>query len=585
MTPLKLRAAFALTLLFSLNLLYGQEMKPELDKSMGLYTLEPVTMPKKAPAGIANPIADLGEEKWKAMVINTDPILHGSEENALVDSVKEAAMLVKKKWNGTPAMQEPHQKVLLAPFVDEEFIANVYDGWRPQDNDMAISGSGHIVSVVNSNISYYTSTGGVVLQSQAFTDFYDFLGLNGGYFDPRVLFDPVAEKFILVVLNGSTPTNSAVVVSFSISDNPDDGWWTYTFEGNAPNPNTWFDFPNIGISGEDLFISSNLFTANDNYDQAVILQLDKDAGYTGDNVTWEYFGDVENGSGNSSGSVKPLSLGYDAGYGPGVYLVSSSSSFGNAVHLYDIDGDVDDNQTITAYAVSTTPYSAPANAFQLGSSKTLDTGDARVQSGFYANGIAHFVFNTDAAGGFSGIRYNRLQISGLSNQITNITQTGYDLAYGSCALFSQDVNEAAVLIGFERTSEDVYPEFAVVSVDENMSASNKVLVREGQSPIDASSGNNQRWGDYTGISRKHNDPDAAVWVVGTYGRNNAYGNWIGEVKQDNSTVAPVANFSGTPTSGNVTLQVQFTDLSVNNPTSWFWEFEGGNPATSSSQNP
>lgn len=49
--------------------------------------------------------------------------------------------------------------------------------------------------------------------------------------------------------------------------------------------------------------------------------------------------------------------------------------------------------------------------------------------------------------------------------------------------------------------------------------------------------------------------------------------------------APVANFSGSPTSVCVGGSVAFTDASTNSPTSWSWTFEGGNPPTSSSQNP
>jgi len=49
-------------------------------------------------------------------------------------------------------------------------------------------------------------------------------------------------------------------------------------------------------------------------------------------------------------------------------------------------------------------------------------------------------------------------------------------------------------------------------------------------------------------------------------------------------VAPVAAFSGTPTSGNHPLTVNFTDQSTNNPTSWNWDFGDGNPA-STVQNP
>lgn len=42
---------------------------------------------------------------------------------------------------------------------------------------------------------------------------------------------------------------------------------------------------------------------------------------------------------------------------------------------------------------------------------------------------------------------------------------------------------------------------------------------------------------------------------------------------------PVADFSGTPLSGNVPLAVQFTDLSTGSPTSWLWSAVGQNTAT------
>jgi PKD repeat protein len=46
---------------------------------------------------------------------------------------------------------------------------------------------------------------------------------------------------------------------------------------------------------------------------------------------------------------------------------------------------------------------------------------------------------------------------------------------------------------------------------------------------------------------------------------------------------PVADFSGSPTSGTYPLTVNFTDLSTNSPTSWSWAF--GDGGTSTAQNP
>ena len=50
-----------------------------------------------------------------------------------------------------------------------------------------------------------------------------------------------------------------------------------------------------------------------------------------------------------------------------------------------------------------------------------------------------------------------------------------------------------------------------------------------------------------------------------------------------SKIPPVANFSGTPTSGAVPLSVAFTDSSTNTPTSWLWDF--GDLGSSTLQNP
>ncbi len=50
-------------------------------------------------------------------------------------------------------------------------------------------------------------------------------------------------------------------------------------------------------------------------------------------------------------------------------------------------------------------------------------------------------------------------------------------------------------------------------------------------------------------------------------------------------IAPVANFTGTPTSGTVPLNVTFTDSSTNTPTEWIWTFGDGALVNATMQNP
>ncbi|MBD3169807.1 MAG: PKD domain-containing protein, partial [candidate division Zixibacteria bacterium] len=55
------------------------------------------------------------------------------------------------------------------------------------------------------------------------------------------------------------------------------------------------------------------------------------------------------------------------------------------------------------------------------------------------------------------------------------------------------------------------------------------------------------------------------------------------IEYSTSPSPPVAEFSASPTSGIVPLDVQFTDLSTNNPVAWNWDFGDGN--ASNLQNP
>jgi len=50
-------------------------------------------------------------------------------------------------------------------------------------------------------------------------------------------------------------------------------------------------------------------------------------------------------------------------------------------------------------------------------------------------------------------------------------------------------------------------------------------------------------------------------------------------------LAPVADFVANVTNISVGGTVNFTDLSLNNPTSWNWQFQGGTPNTYTNQNP
>lgn len=64
-----------------------------------------------------------------------------------------------------------------------------------------------------------------------------------------------------------------------------------------------------------------------------------------------------------------------------------------------------------------------------------------------------------------------------------------------------------------------------------------------------------------------------------------YGRGVWEASVDQSGFTPYADFSAIPQAPCSGQTVQFTDLSTYSPTSWSWSFPGGNPASSTAQNP
>jgi PKD repeat protein len=82
--------------------------------------------------------------------------------------------------------------------------------------------------------------------------------------------------------------------------------------------------------------------------------------------------------------------------------------------------------------------------------------------------------------------------------------------------------------------------------------------------------------------------DLDGWGLSEYQKMTVKDNWYGTTAPPNSPTppygsAPVASFTGTPTSGQAPLTVYFTDHSANTPTTWAWNF--GDGATSALKNP
>ena len=399
------------------------------------------------------------------------------------------------------------------------------------------------------------------------SDFFSFLNPTptANIYDPRVLYDSGADRFIYVIIHGTSSQQSELFICFSQTNNPATGsWWVYRIQANQSNPGAWFDYPNIGVSNNELYISGNMFTDAGQSVGNVLFQIEKNACYQGQSINYQYWSNVAHQN-ETAFTMVPVSFGQQGNYGPGIYLVANETSEpSDRIFLFDLTDDMSsNNESINSYAVNTTAFDVGGYAAQSGSNMLLDIGDNRIQNGFYMNGKIHMVFTCDIGQGWNGINYNRIDLNGLNVQRSTYGLVGsYDYCYPAVASSGSSVNDNSVIIGFLRSGQDIFPEFRAVNCDHSMQWSNSVRVKQGEDDVNIGGQSPDRWGDYSGIGRR-NGANRTVWAAGCYGMsgnnfgvNNGWNTWIAELTDSEApdAVAESANRSPMRVYPNPTIE-------------------------------
>ncbi len=455
-----------------------------------------------------------------------------SENQEALEAIKKEKMALKKKFlaeNPNFQSSDKRTRAGFEPVLVVGYNALGTSG-TPSDNSIAVNKNNQIIAVVNSSLRYYNASTGVALQGviglQNFfaTPQNNPLATNN-ICDPKVIFDPQTEKFILFAqtCEGNSST-SQLLLAFSKTSDPTQGWYFYAFSGNqsaAVGQNGWFDYPKIGVSGHDVFVVGNIFSDNFNYIESVIFQIDKTKCFAGSTLG---SGDaiIFSGISNSPFTMVPMTNGQTGSYGNSMYLVSTGQSFtGSMLQVYEINDLVQNNPQISDQLISIPSATSPANAIQKGTSIELNTGDNRGQDGFFLNGRIHYVFHSDVGGGYSGVNYSRLKKENSSWVLENnqtIKATGKDYAYPTIASMGWNSGDNSAIIQFNYASNNDYPGMKAVFINENAVASAPIEIKTGLGYADViSQGGETRWGDYCGMSRVQNATTPTAWCFGAFG--------------------------------------------------------------------
>jgi hypothetical protein len=430
----------------------------------------------------------------------------------------------------------------IPPAVQRNFEGNLAGASVPNDNDMAISNNGMVVSVINTTIYVFDTNNDTLLLNKTLTAFAQPLMISGSKYDPKVSYDPVADRFIMVFLNGYTYQLSKIVIAFSETNDPTGNWNLYWITGNPLANNTWSDYPVIGISSEDLFIGVNTFTNgssnNSGFTESCFWQIDKEEGYAGDTaLTSRYYHDILTNT-TPIFNITPIKGGKQP-YGPYFYLLSNrnTAAENDSVFVMKVTGDVHNSSTTLQLTTLQGPkYILPPSARQP-QGHTFDTNDSRILGGFLDNNTIQYVQGTlDTTTGFAAVYHGIIHDVGSSMSITAniIGDTLLDLGFPNISYTGIDPGETEAIITFNHVAPTVYSGFSGIYYANDGTYSPITTIKTGSAVIDLLSGTYERWGDYSGSQTKYNEP-WKVWAAGSFGKSNGkHGTWIAELASSDS---------------------------------------------------
>jgi hypothetical protein len=439
---------------------------------------------------------------------------------------------------------------VLPPIVSLSYMADSLPG-IPPDNYTAISNGNKTVCVMNDYISVHDATTGNMLYRKTLESFSSAVGLNSPFhdyrYDPKVVYDPQADRFIVIMLNATNQYNY-IVLAFSKTNDPAGAWSFYKFYGDYAADTTWFDYPAISVTKNEVFFTGNKIKYDSSWQagftESVIYQIRKEDGYNGDTALTYQLWDSVTYDNNRLRCLFPLNPG-DSLQGPGQYFLSNRDfdPANDSVFLVNIPDTVGGSDSLLTVVPVTAAlsYGVPPDARQPDTSLSLATNDNRILGGFIAGNQIQFVNTTvdPGTGGsavYHGVINNFRTAPAMTAQIFAIDTL--DMGYPNISYIGNVGGSNQSIISFDYSGPNTYPGYGAIFYD-GTGYSPMQIIRGGDSTISILTSKEQRWGDYSGSQPQWNAP-GTVWVEGIYGRKNRnYGNYAAKLSSPYNSAVPV----------------------------------------------
>ncbi len=475
---------------------------------------------------------------------------------------------------GSNYVQDPLIGVVEKPKGGDFLLTKNFQGvpdqgyYIPPDPYLAV-GPNHIIATVNSRFRIMDKNGNVLKTIEANT-WYNTTMANSDPFDPKVIYDHYANRWVMVWLSVQTSTAYFMI---SVSDDADpigvwNNWKLPSTVNGTTSAGNWADYQGVGYDQNAIYITSNQFTFSGSFNYAKIRILNKADLYaaTPGVVNWKDLWDIK----NPSPSVSVFGLRPTRNYDTSneYYFVNNSPYVtGNYFIVYKLTNPLT-NPVLTAVQVPVTAYTDPNDPSQLGSTNVIDGGGSNLRNEpVVKNGMLHLVHSvrSGTGGQYSSVRYCKINLS-TNTAVTDVAM-GSDTYFHFYPALAVDNNDN-VVITYSRSGTNEYAGAYYTSklASSNSLTGSKLLKAGNGTYYKTFGGDRNRWGDYNGA---WTDPSATnkIYVLTEYtASTNTWGSWVGELTYTELTnsITVTAPDGGEHWVVGTTQNITWTSQNVNN---------------------
>ena len=435
-----------------------------------------------------------------------------------------------------------------SPTIITGFLALPDNGVTiPPDTHGAV-GPNHLMTMLNTQVRIQNRAGWN-LSTVTLSSFWSPAG-SYGTFDPRLIYDPGAGRWMAVCDAARREPASAVLFAISDNSDPTGGWTFYRIDADPTDVN-WADYPDVGYNNTWIAITNNMYSiAADDYAGPTMWVIDKSTAMAGGALTLSTFPPGSDNFGGYGGST--LRVCQTFGNEPTLYLVDrrySSGGFG-LIRITQVTGTASSpswtavpgsDWSGSGFFQAPVAWDTQIDAAQLGTSVRIDTNDPRLRSAYFRNG---HIWCTHSGGlpvgavDRTAVFWYQIDPTALPLPLTQsgVLDGGTEVHYYFPSIVANANDD--VLLGFTRSDPTRYAEVAYTgreAADPLGTMGVVSVARPGDDSYEKDFGTTRvRWGDYSATVVDPLDDmnfwtiqEYAAFDVGSGASNDRWGTWWG----------------------------------------------------------